>query len=81
MLMTIHECKLFYIYILSRVFLSLKIYLYFLILQEKIVYKIFLEYVANAHGSWLLIKGAPPGVTPKGNPHSYDSLVLYLSCF
>ena len=51
MLMTIHECKLFYIYILSRVFLSLKIYLYFLILQEKIVYKIFLEYVANAHGS------------------------------
>jgi hypothetical protein len=31
--------------------------------QKELVCRGFLVYVANAHGSWFLIKGAPPGGT------------------
>ena len=61
MLMNIYECKLFCIYILSLVFLSLKLHVYCLISQKKLVYRVFLEYVVNTHGSWFLIKGASHG--------------------
>ena len=55
MLMTIYECKLFYICILSYIFLMIKFYLYFLYIGG------FLEYVVNTHGSWFLMKKRPPG--------------------
>ena len=48
MLMTIYECNFFYVYILSFVSLSMRLYVHSLIL----LYREFLEYVANAHGSW-----------------------------
>ena len=61
MLMTMYECRYLYIYILSLVFLAMKLYVYCLILQQtKHKYRGFLEYVANARGSYFLMKGAPP---------------------
>ena len=50
MLMTIYECNFFYVLILSLVFLSLKLYVYCLILYY--IGSLILEYVANARGSW-----------------------------
>ena len=56
----IYECKFFYVYILSLV--SLKTYVYCLNLQEKLVYRGFLEYVGSAHDSWFLMKCATPRI-------------------
>ena len=58
MLMTIYECNFLYVYILLVVFLSLKLYVYFLILREKKP-NLYIEYVSNTHDSWFFImKGA-----------------------
>ena len=60
MLMTIYERDVFYIYIPSLV--SLKLYVYCLILERKQNGKRrSLEYVASACSSWFLMKGAPLG--------------------
>ena len=82
----------FYIYILSLVFLflSLKWYMYCLILpKKKHECKGFLEYVANACGPWFSMKGAPHGLQAlissctcnysliKGKHAQFDYLCLY----
>ena len=54
---------LFYIYILSFVFLSLKMYKYLFDFTKKTSIWEFLEYVANVCGSWFLVKSAPLGAS------------------
>ena len=62
----------FYIYILSLVFLILKIVhvlLEFTKQQQKnLLYRGFLKYVTNARGSCFLLREAPPGVYRRISP-------------
>ena len=51
-----------YVYILSLVFLSLKLYMYCLILQKNNCIERFLKYVANAHYSWFLMNVHPTSI-------------------
>jgi hypothetical protein len=71
MLMTrICDCNFIFVYILSLVFLSLQLYMYCFILQKKkrknLVYRGFLEYIANALSFCLFFfnKDAPLGKIP-----------------
>ena len=51
-LVTMYECGFFYVCIPSLVFLSLKLYVYWLILQLQTCTWGVLEYVVIAHDSW-----------------------------
>ena len=60
MLMAIYECIFIYIYILSLVVLSPKLYMYlFDFTKEKLYIGVFRVYCERI-GSWFLMKGAPP---------------------
>ena len=60
---------------------ALKVYVYCLISHkktQKLVYRGFLQYVIAAHGSWFLIKGAPPRLNINPRFLVFNPLIILL---